>query len=95
MHAVAVHVARQPLQELGLGCVHVWLAYQHSRLGRSRWVMSTRRQIDSLRSGLSAGSAAAAAVADGSASGRLAAAVHDENERFIRSEGDRQQLLMQ
>ena len=57
--------------------------------------MSTRRQIDSLRSGLSAGSAAAAAAADGSAAGRLAAAVHDENERFIRSEGDRQQLLMQ
>lgn len=57
--------------------------------------MSTRRQIDSLRSGLSAGSAAAAAVADGSAAGRLAAAVHNENERFIRSEGDRQQLLMQ
>ncbi|PRW60333.1 Syntaxin-61 [Chlorella sorokiniana] len=62
---------------------------------RRKWVMSTRRQIDSLRSGLSAGSAAAAAAADGSAAGRLAAAVHDENERFIRSEGDRQQLLMQ
>ncbi|KAI7837582.1 hypothetical protein COHA_008595 [Chlorella ohadii] len=62
---------------------------------RRKWVMSTRRQIDSLRSGLSAGSAAAAAAADGSAAGRLAAAVHDENDRFIRSEGDRQQLLMQ
>lgn len=63
---------------------------------RRKWVMSTRRQVGSLASGLTAAtSSAAAAAADGSAQGRLAAAVHDENERFIRSEGDRQQLLMQ
>lgn len=64
---------------------------------RRKWVMSTRRQVGSLASGMSAAvsGAAAAAAADGSAQGRLAAAAHDENERFIRSEGDRQQLLMQ
>lgn len=62
---------------------------------RRKWVMATRRQVDSLASGLSAGVSGAAAAADGSAAGRLAAAVHDENDRFIRSEGDRQQMLMQ
>lgn len=66
---------------------------------RRKWVMATRRQLSSLSSGLSAaasGGGSGAAVVDGtSAAGRLAAAMHDENERFIRSEGDRQQLLMQ
>ena len=59
---------------------------------RRKWVMSSRRQVDSVHAGLSGGGGAAAA--DGSAAGRLAAAVHEENDRFISSEGDRQQLLM-
>lgn len=63
---------------------------------RRKWVMATRRQVGSLSSGLTAAtSAAAAAAADSSAQGRLTAAVQEENDRFIHSEGDRQQLLMQ
>lgn len=59
---------------------------------RRKWVMSTRRQIGTISAGL-AGAASSAGPSD--ATGRLAAAAHEENDRFIRSEGDRQQLLMQ
>lgn len=65
---------------------------------RRKWVMSTRRQLSSVTSGLSAGASGSGGggVAEGGgAEGRLNAAVHEENERFIRGEGDRQQLLMQ
>lgn len=61
---------------------------------RRKWVMGTRRQISSVTSGLSA-AANGSAAAPTTASGRLAAAVQEENDRFIHSEGDRQQLLMQ
>ncbi|KAL4428706.1 hypothetical protein ABPG77_009812 [Micractinium sp. CCAP 211/92] len=62
---------------------------------RRRWVMSTRRQLSSISSGLSAGaSGGGGGGGPNGPAGRLAAAVHDENERFIQSEGDRQQLLM-
>ena len=62
---------------------------------RRKWVMSTRRQMGSLSSGLSAAAnGSALAVADSTPTGRLAAAVHEENDRFIHSEGDRQQMLM-
>ncbi|PSC74939.1 Syntaxin-61 [Micractinium conductrix] len=60
---------------------------------RRKWVMGTRRQLSGIASGLSAG--AGAAQQPTNAAGRLAAAVQDENERFIQTEGDRQQLLMQ
>ncbi|GAB4816220.1 hypothetical protein N2152v2_003266 [Parachlorella kessleri] len=59
---------------------------------RRKWVMSTRRQIDTLRSNLGAG---AAIAAPSTAASKLAAAVQEENDHYIRSEGDRQQLLMQ
>ncbi|KAL4447615.1 hypothetical protein ABPG75_004834 [Micractinium tetrahymenae] len=62
---------------------------------RRRWVMSTRRQLSSISSGLSAGASGGGGGGLDGPAGRLAAAVHDENDRFIRSEGDRQQLLMQ
>jgi hypothetical protein len=48
-------------------------------------------QIESIRSNMEA----AAAAAPSSAASKLAAAVHEENDHFIRTEGDRQQLLMQ
>ena len=60
---------------------------------RRKWVMGTRRQAGAVASGLAAPPPAGGAPAD--AAGRLAAAVHEENDRFNRSEGDRQQLLMQ
>jgi DNA repair ATPase RecN len=64
---------------------------------RRKWVMATRRQLGSLTSGLAGGGSNGSAAAAGptNAAGRLAAAVHEENDRFIHSEGDRQQLLMQ
>lgn len=61
---------------------------------RRRWVMSVRRQLSSISSGLSAGASSGGGGGPDGPAGRLAAAVHDENERFIQSEGDRQQLLM-
>jgi len=71
---------------------------------RRKWVMSTRRQVDAIASGTAAPRAtmsatstpAAAAQPSGPASAttKLAAAVHDENDRFIASESDRQQVMM-
>lgn len=63
---------------------------------RRKWVMSTRRQMSSMSSGLSApASGGGGQATPTTASGRLAAAVQEENDRFIHSEGDRQQLMMQ
>ena len=62
---------------------------------RRKWVMGTRRQLGSMTSGLSAAAGGGGDSTPPSAAGRLAAAVHEENDRFIGSEGDRQQLMMQ
>ena len=64
---------------------------------RRKWVMATRRQLGAPTSGLAGGANGSAAATAGptNAAGRLAAAVNEENDRFIHSEGDRQQLLMQ
>jgi hypothetical protein len=64
---------------------------------RRKWVMATRRQLGALTRGLAGGANGSAAATAGptNAAGRLAAAVNEENDRFIHSEGDRQQLLMQ
>lgn len=63
---------------------------------RRKWIMGTRRQLSGVTSGLS-GSASSASSGRGpaDAAGRLAAAVNEENDHFIRSEGDRQQTMMQ
>jgi syntaxin of plants SYP6 len=58
---------------------------------RRRWVISTRRQVEATTGGLA--SAADSAAADAPAA-RLAAAAHEDNDRFIASEGSRQQALI-
>ena len=62
---------------------------------RRKWIMSTRRQVEGVSDGtLPPKQAAAPAPAPTTATAKLAAAVHEENEGFIRSEGDRQQQIM-
>lgn len=62
---------------------------------RRKWIMSTRRQVEGVSDGtLPPRQAAAPAAGPSTAAAKLAAAVQDENEGFIRSEGDRQQMLM-
>lgn len=63
---------------------------------RRKWVMSVRRQLEAVTGGLAAGPSpgGAGSAGAGDAAGKLAAAAFQENERFIASEGDRQQILM-
>lgn len=60
---------------------------------RSLGKCTNNAQVNTVRSTLEADTNGFAAPA--SASSKLAAAVHEENDHFIRSEGGRQQLLMQ
>ena len=62
----------------------------NNTLALTGWAVDS--QIDTLSSNLGAG---AAVAAPSTAASKLAAAVQEENDHFIRSEGDRQQLLMQ
>ncbi|KAL6779709.1 SYP6 [Auxenochlorella protothecoides x Auxenochlorella symbiontica] len=61
---------------------------------RRRWVISARRQTSVLNEGLAAARTAADAAPRLTPASKLAAAVHEENDRFIASEADRQQALM-
>lgn len=64
---------------------------------RRKWVMSMRRQVDAVSGGLAAGpgpGSSGTAAQPKDAAGKLAAAAFQENERFIQSEGERQQMLM-
>ena len=62
---------------------------------RRKWVMSIRRQIEGITGGLvAAANGGGGIAAPSSAASKLEAAAHEDNERFIQSEGDRQQLLM-
>lgn len=62
---------------------------------RRKWIMSTRRQVEGISDGtLPPRQSAAPAQTPTTAAAKLAAAVQDENEGFIRSEGDRQQMMM-
>ena len=62
---------------------------------RRKWIMSTRRQVEGVSDGsLPPRQSAAPAGAPNTAAAKLAAAVNEENDGVIRSEGDRQQLVM-
>lgn len=62
---------------------------------RRKWIMSTRRQVEGIADGtLPPKQASAPIPAPTTAAAKLAAAVHEENDGFIRSEGDRQQQVM-
>ena len=62
---------------------------------RRKWIMTTRRQVEGISDGtLPPKQASAPAPSPTTAAAKLAAAMQEENDSFIRSEGDRQQMMM-
>lgn len=58
---------------------------------RRAWTLTTQRSVDSVRAGLNAPPPPSTTATP---SARLAAAAHSDNERFLESEGQRQQTLL-
>ncbi|KAK2079054.1 hypothetical protein QBZ16_002744 [Prototheca wickerhamii] len=61
---------------------------------RRKWALASQRQTSSLQTSIASARAASEAGPKLTASSKLAAAVHDENDRFIHSESQRQQQLL-
>ena len=66
----------------------------HAELSeRRKWVMATRRKVTDVSNGIIAGTNAPIAPPS-TATSKLASAIHTENDEFIHSEGERQQLMI-
>lgn len=61
---------------------------------RRKWALTTQRQAERVSEGVADARSAAAAAGPSSAAGKLAAAARQDNDAFISSEGQRQQLLV-
>ncbi|BDA42077.1 probable Syntaxin-6 [Coccomyxa sp. Obi] len=84
----AVDVAEKNMARFGLSQAEI--------SGRRKWVLQTRRQCESVMASLEASHSVALNVGldTGTPTGKLGSAAAQDNDRFINSEGDRQQLLL-
>ncbi|EIE22051.1 hypothetical protein COCSUDRAFT_53946 [Coccomyxa subellipsoidea C-169] len=83
----AVDVAEKNMARFGLSQAEI--------SGRRKWVLQTRRQCEGVMRSLEAQHSVSLSVGDpGTPTGKLGSAIGLENDRYINSEGDRQQLLL-
>ncbi|KAK9909708.1 hypothetical protein WJX75_006414 [Coccomyxa subellipsoidea] len=83
----AVDVAEKNAARFGLSQAEI--------SGRRKWVLQTRRQCEGVVHSLEASHSVALSVGNpGTPTGKLGSAIGQDNDRYISSEGDRQQLLL-